>query len=143
MIAYTGGTFDLFHPGHVELLRQCRAFVGRDGKVVVSLNTDEFVQQYKGLTPTYGFEARRAILEACEYVDLVVKNTGGPDSKPAIEVVMPDVILIGEDWRKKDYCAQMGFTEAWLIERNIRVHYIRHLPGYSSTNTRRQLAGVK
>ena len=45
IVVYTGGTFDLFHTGHVELLEYC-AMLGTD--VVVSLNTDDFIKSYKG-----------------------------------------------------------------------------------------------
>lgn len=141
-VVYTGGTFDLWHPGHVYLLQQCRSLAGRDGKVVVALNTDEFVRSYKRLIPTHDYAARRAILEACGLVDLVVKNTGDADSTVAIEVIDPDVIAIGEDWKGRDYHAQMGFTPAWLAERGIELHYLPLLRGFSATATRRALAVV-
>jgi len=144
-IVYTGGTFDLFHQGHVELLKSCRSLAGRDGKVVVALNTDSFVMAYKHIIPTHGYESRKAILEACQYVDLVVCNTGGADSRPTIEVVEPDIIAIGADWSPqngKDYMAQMQFTQEWLIERHIELQFIPLLTGHSSTNTRRKLAAV-
>ena len=47
MIVYTGGTFDLFHSGHVRLLKRCRDLAGDDGEVVVSVNPSEFVSAYK------------------------------------------------------------------------------------------------
>jgi len=46
-LIYTGGTFDLFHAGHVEFLRRCSDL----GRVLVSLNTDEFIEEYKGKPP--------------------------------------------------------------------------------------------
>ena len=46
-IIYTGGTFDLFHSGHVNLLKRCREVAGQEGKVVVALNTDDFIFQFK------------------------------------------------------------------------------------------------
>jgi len=48
MILYTGGTFDLFHYGHMEFLKACKKI---STKVVVSLNTDAFVESYKGSVP--------------------------------------------------------------------------------------------
>jgi glycerol-3-phosphate cytidylyltransferase len=141
-VVYTGGTFDLWHPGHVYLLEQCRSLAGRDGRVVVALNTDEFVGAYKRIIPTHDYAERRAILEACRFVDLVVRNTGGADSKVAIEVVDPDIIAIGSDWKGRDYYAQMGFTPDWLAERRIELQYLQLLTGHSSTRIRRELAGA-
>ena len=50
-IVYTGGTFDLLHSGHIRFLKACRRLVGADGEVVVSLNTDAFIEAYKGKPP--------------------------------------------------------------------------------------------
>jgi glycerol-3-phosphate cytidylyltransferase len=131
---YTGGTFDLFHRGHVRLLRAC----ARLGSVTVALNTDEFVQQFKG-KPTCTYDERLEVLQACRYVDHVVCNTDGADSKPTIEEVRPDIILVGSDWASKDYHAQMGFTQDWLDERRILLLYHDYTKGISSTAIRGRL----
>lgn len=144
-VLYTGGTFDLLHPGHIYFLRRCRDHVGPKGKVIVALNTDEFVARYKGIICTHDFEARRTMLEALDIVDLVVKNVGGEDSRTSIEVIMPSVIAIGEDWKERDYHAQMGFTAEWLRERRIDLQYFPLLlksgsEVFSSTGIRRALS---
>lgn len=126
---YTGGTFDLFHSGHVNFLRQCAVL----GKVTVSLNTDEFVEEYKGKKPIIGYKDRESVLRACRYVDDVVPNVGGKDSKITIEKVKPNIIAIGTDWAAKDYYKQMGFTQEWLDERGIVLCYIPYTPDISST----------
>lgn len=135
-VLYTGGTFDLFHYGHVNFLRQCAELAD---KVVVSLNTDEFVAQFKGKAPVIHYPERRAVLLGCTWVDAVVKNVGGPDSKPSIEVVDPDIIAIGDDWKVKDYHAQMQFTPEWLEERAIELVYLPYTGGISSTEAKRRL----
>lgn len=126
MIIYSGGTFDLFHAGHVYLLGQCRKLAGPDGKVVVALNTDQFVASYKLHPPVNSFSEREAVLMACKHVDEVLRNAYGADSKPAIEAVRPDVIAIGIDWAAKDYYAQMNFTQQWLDDRQITLVYLPH-----------------
>ena len=68
-IVYTGGTFDLFHSGHVNLLKKCKEVAGVDGKVIVSLNADEFIKEYKGKPPVCSDAERKAVLLACKYVD--------------------------------------------------------------------------
>lgn len=132
---YTSGTFDLFHSGHVELLRRCAEI----GDVCVSLNTDEFIEFYKGKPPVVSYAEREVVLLSCAYVDWVVPNYGGADSKVAIEVIKPDLIVIGSDWAKKDYYAQMGFTQDWLDERGIGLMYVPYTKGISSTEIKRRM----
>lgn len=126
---YTGGTFSLLHRGHVELLKRCAEL----GSVTVSLNTDQFIADYKGKPPVLTYEERRDVLLACKYVDAVIPNFGGADSKPAIEFVDPDLIVIGSDWATKDYYKQMGFTQEWLDERGIGLCYLPYTRGISTT----------
>lgn len=133
MIVYTGGTFDLFHAGHVDLLRRCSLLAEQ---VVVSLNTDEFVAQYKGRAPINTYEEREAVLRACRYVYSVVPNSGGADSKPAILKIQPDYIVIGSDWAEKDYYKQMGFGQKWLDDQNITLVYVPRKRKLSSTEVK-------
>jgi glycerol-3-phosphate cytidylyltransferase len=100
---------------------------------VVSLNTDEFIQDYKGKPPVLSYADRREVLLACRYVDRVVPNLGGADSKPTIQAIDPDMVIIGSDWAKKDYYKQMSFTQDWLDERGIGLAYIPYTRGISST----------
>jgi len=129
-ILYTGGTFDLFHSGHVNFLSRCKLIADI---VVVSLNSDQFIYQYKGFKPFHSFEERKLILDSCMYCDKVVCNTGNEDSTEAIERVQPHIIAIGTDWASKDYYGQMGFSQEWLDIRNIVMVYIPYTKDVSST----------
>jgi glycerol-3-phosphate cytidylyltransferase len=128
-LIYTGGTFDLFHAGHAEFLRRCSEL----GRVVVALNTDEFIEEYKGKPPVISYRDRADVLLACRYVDQVVPNIGGTDSRITIESVMPDMVVIGSDWARRDYYTQMAFDQDWLDERGIGLCYIPYTQGISST----------
>jgi glycerol-3-phosphate cytidylyltransferase len=136
---YTGGSFDLFHAGHVELLKRCAEF----GEVIVALNTDEFIEEYKGRPPVMSFNERKAVLEACRYVTKVIPNYDGADSRTSIDEIMPDMIVIGSDWATRDYYWQMGFNQLWLDERNIAMCYVPYTDGISSTDIRNRLLAVK
>jgi glycerol-3-phosphate cytidylyltransferase len=138
-VVYTGGTFDLFHVGHVAFLHQCRTIAGDGGRVVVALNTDEFIAEFKSGPPVMTYAERVAVLESCRYVDQVVPNIGGHDSKPAISEVKPHFIVIGDDWAQRDYYAQMDFTPAWLAERDILLLYVPRYRGVSTTDIKRRL----
>lgn len=133
---YTGGTFDLFHAGHVRFLERCRQF----GKVTVALNTDEFIEAYKGKPPVMSYEERAEVLLACRFVHDVVPNFDGADSRTAIDWVQPDLIVIGSDWAVRDYHAQMGFDQAWLDERGIGLCYLPYTKGVSSTDIKARIS---
>lgn len=134
-LVYTGGTFDLFHSNHAAFLERCADF----GSVVVSLNTDEFITAYKGKPPVMTYNERKAVLEACRWVDEVIPNIDGADSRTAIESVNPNLIAIGSDWARRDYHKQMGFTQDWLDERGISLLYIPYGAGVSSTAIKKRL----
>ena len=136
---YTGGTFDLFHSGHVNFLKQCKEIAGTTGQVVVSLNTDSFIQEYKTKPPVCNDQERYDVISSCKYVDEVIWNSGGTDSKPAILYVKPDVIAIGSDWALKDYYKQMDFEQSWLDKLNISLIYIPYTKGISSTEIKTRL----
>lgn len=135
MRVYTGGTFDLFHSGHVNFLRKCHEI----GDTIVSLNTDEFIEEYKGKPPVCSYEERKEVLESCIYVSEVIPNIGGADSKPAILSVMPNIIVIGSDWARKDYYKQMKFDQDWLDKYDIGLAYIPYTKGISTTRIKGQL----
>ena len=136
-VLYTGGTFDLFHSGHVNFLRQCKLL---GDVVVVSLNTDEFIQAYKGKPPIMSYAEREAVLRSCRFVDEVVPNTGGADSKPAILGVSPQILAVGDDWAAKDYYKQMQFTQEWLDSNGIVLVYVPYTKGISTTELKKRLS---
>lgn len=86
------------------------------------------------------YEERRDVLESCRYVDRVVPNIGGADSRLTIDLVKPDLIVIGSDWARRDYYAQMQFDQDWLDERGIGLAYIPYTAGISSTDIKARLA---
>jgi glycerol-3-phosphate cytidylyltransferase len=135
-LLYTGGTFDLFHSGHVNFLRQCKFLAD---KVIVSLNTDAFIEKYKNKKPIMNFEERKTLIASCKYVDEVVTNFGDEDSKLSISLAKPQIIAIGDDWAKKDYYKQMNFTQDWLDQNNILLIYLPYTKGISTTELKKRI----
>jgi cytidyltransferase-like protein len=141
MNVLTLGTFDLFHTGHVNLLRACRSVAGEHGTVTVGLNTDGFVARYKGRPPVIAYQDRAAVVAACRHVDRVVPNdqaSGSADQ--VILAVAPDVIVVGSDWHGRDYLGQLGIDQAFLDECLTRVVFVPYTDGISSTAIRGRLA---
>jgi len=134
MTIYCGATFDAPHLGHYNFLHQCSKL----GDVVVALNTDEFIESFKGRRPLFSYEERRKLISKIPFIKKIVPNIGGADSKPTIEMVKPDIIAVGTDWAKRDYYAQMQFTQDWLDERGILLVYLPYTEIISTSEIRRR-----
>ena len=138
-LADCGGTFDILHLGHVEFLRWSKE---KFKTVVVALNTDEFVKLYKA-APVQSFEERKYMLEACRYVDVVVKNIGDKDSKPSILCVHPTHIVNGSDWTKETLQKQMGLTEQFLSKEGIEIAICPYPRTFSTTELKKRIRTQK
>ena len=138
MKIYTGGSYDLPHLGHYNFLRQCKELFP-DSYLIVALNTDEFIEEFKGKKPIFSYKERKKLIKSVEYVDKVVKNVGGKDSKITIEIYKPKMILIGNDWLEKDYPKQMSFDAKWLRKMGITLCYIPYTEGISTTEIKERI----
>jgi glycerol-3-phosphate cytidylyltransferase len=134
-LLYTGGTFDLFHYGHVNFLKKCYSICSN---IIVALNSDDFVKKYKE-KPIFDYQEREKSLLECQYVNKVIKHDNHFDSKSTIESVKPDIIAVGDDWCRKDYYKQMGFSQEWLDENNITLIYIPYTRGVSTSEIKNRI----
>lgn len=121
----TYGTFDLFHYGHVELLKRLKAM---GDKLIVGVSTDEF-NALKNKKAFYTYEHRARILEAVRYVDEVIPEHNWEQKIEDVKRYNVDVFAIGDDWKGKfdflkDYCD---------------VVYLERTPNISSTQLRNSL----
>lgn len=137
----TMGTFDTIHAGHIGLFTQCRRLAG-DGDVVVAVNTDEFVTKYKGHPPLVSYASRSAVISQLRNVTEVVKNKGDWEQPHLIEQVMPNILVVGDDWAAKDYLTQINVTQKWLDDRNIQLCYVPRTGDWSSTAIKSSLSRI-
>ena len=93
----TYGTFDLFHIGHVNLLKRAKEMGSR---LIVGVSTDEFNQQ-KGKTTLVPFEHRAAVVASCRYVDQVIAEVSWEQKEQDIRQYGVDIFVIGDDWQGK------------------------------------------
>jgi len=125
-LGYTQGTYDMFHVGHLNLLRNAKNLCE---KLVVGVNADALVLQYKNKTPVINENDRAAIVKELRCVDDVVicdslKKTTMWDK------IHFDAIFIGDDWKGNERWAQ---TEKDLAPLGAEVVYLKHTDGVSST----------
>lgn len=140
MILLTIGTFDGLHVGHLELLGECRRMIP-DGKLYVGVNTDEFVERYKGQAPRQPLAHRIELLRSLRSVDGVFVNVGDENSGVLIDAIRPDALAIGDDWLdpghdQRRYLAQLGITLDWLRDRGLVIQYVPRTRGVSSSGLR-------
>ncbi|WP_318505196.1 adenylyltransferase/cytidyltransferase family protein [Bacillus sp. T3] len=102
-VGYTTGVFDLFHVGHLNILKRSKESCNY---LIVGVSTDELVESYKNQKPVVPFEQRIKIVESIKYVDEVVIQTT-MDKLDAWEKISFDVMFHGDDWKNsklwKDY----------------------------------------
>lgn len=131
-IVYTAGTFDLFHIGHVRMIRAARGF---GDKVIVAVSTDELVEQYKGKRPIVPFDERLEMVRAMRGVDAVIAQHS-QDKFAAWERIKFDVWLVGDDWygspKYEDYRQRLEAV-------GVHCAFLPYTSGVSSTMRREDI----
>ena len=129
IIGYTQGTYDMFHIGHLNLLMHAKE---QCDYLIVGVNSDELVQEYKGKTPVIPQEDRMAVVASMKYVDEVVL-TETLDKMVALEAFHFDRIFIGDDWKGN---ARWEATGREMKEHGAELIFLPHTDNISSTMLR-------
>ena len=129
-VGYTQGTFDMFHIGHLNLLRQAKELCEL---LIVGVNSDELVQKYKNKIPVVNEDDRIEIVKNIRCVDdAILCNT--LNKTEIWEIVRFDAIFIGSDWKGNPRWLQ---TEKDLKPYGAEVVYLQHTEGISSSFLRK------
>lgn len=132
IIGYTTGVFDMFHIGHLNILRRAKS---QCDYLIVGVSTDELVQHDKNKLPIIPYADRCAIVESIKYVDKVVPQPD-KDKFAAWERYHFNKMFVGSDWKG---------TEAWnrfeaqFSPVGVEIIYLDHTDGISSTILRDKL----
>ncbi len=121
----TYGTFDMFHVGHLELLKRLKNY---GDELIVSVSTDKF-NDIKGKKTIIPYDQRASIVEAIKYVDMVIPENSWDQKIEDIKKYNVDIFIMGDDWKGKfdflkDYC---------------EVIYLPRTEGISSTDLKNTL----
>jgi glycerol-3-phosphate cytidylyltransferase len=125
ILGYTTGVFDLFHVGHVNLLRNAKAMCD---KLVVGVTSDELVS-YKNKKSVISFEERMEVVRSCRYVDAVIPQED-MDKFTQWQKIKFDVMFVGDDWFKSE---KWEAIDKQFKEEGVRVVYFPYSKGTSST----------
>ena len=135
LIAYTAGVYDLFHIGHLNLLKNAKAMCD---KLVVGVTTDDLVS-YKGKKAMIPFEDRIEIVRSIKYVDAVVPQSD-MDKLTMCKKLGAQILFVGDDWYG---------TEKWkkyeeeFKQAGIQIVYFPYTKGVSSTLITKTLETVR
>jgi glycerol-3-phosphate cytidylyltransferase len=125
-IGYTTGVFDMFHVGHLNILRRAKE---QCEYLIVGVSTDELVTTYKHKAPVIPFEERKEIVGAIKYVDEVVTQEN-MNKMEAWDKYHFDVMFVGDDWYNTD---KWNAYEAQFNEVGVKIVYFPYYKGTSST----------
>lgn len=126
IVGYTTGVFDMFHIGHLNILKRAKE---QCDYLIVGISTDEVVESYKHKKPIIPYEERKAIVEAIKYVDEVVPQVS-MNKMEAWEKLHFDIMFHGSDWKGSDMYNKIIDDFAKV---GAKVVFLPHTDGTSST----------
>lgn len=134
-IGYTTGVFDLFHIGHLNILKHSKE---KCDYLVVGVSTDEVVIKNKGKKPVVEFEERKTIVESIKYVDKVIPQTDYSVSGKieAVKKIKADVLFVGSDWQNTE---KWNAIETELAKIGCKVVYLPRTEGVSTSILRSKI----
>ena len=126
IIGYTTGVYDMFHIGHLNVIRRAKE---QCDYLIVGVSTDELVQHEKNKTPVIPYEERAAIVAALKYVDRVVPQPN-KNKMEAWEQLHFQKMFVGSDWKGTP---QWQEYEKEFNPLGVEIVYLPHTDGISST----------
>ena len=132
IIGYTTGVFDMFHIGHLNILRRAKE---QCDYLIVGVTTDELCYKRKQKYPIIDEKDRMAIVEAIRYVDKVVPQADMDKIRPVKEYGV-NVVFVGSDWKGSE---SWNNYEKEFVKEGCSVVYLSHTDGISSTILREKL----
>ncbi len=135
VIGYTTGVYDLFHVGHLNLLRNAK---GMCDKLVVGVTVDELVK-YKGKEAFIPFEDRIEIVRSIKYVDAAIPQYD-MDKLTTCKKLGASILFVGDDWYDTE---KWNKYEEEFAKEGIKIVYFPYTKGISSTKINKALTLVR
>jgi glycerol-3-phosphate cytidylyltransferase len=135
IIGYTTGVFDMFHIGHLHLLKKAKH---RCDYLIVGVSSDELVEEYKNKKPIIPFEHRLEIVSSLKFVDEVLVQSHRDKFKQFLDIGY-DKLFVGDDWKDSTIFNEL---EAKLKPYGAMVEYFPYTKDVSSTKFREILQQI-
>ncbi len=135
IIGYTTGVFDLFHVGHLNILKEAKS---KCNKLVVGVTTDELTKKLKNKSPIIPFEERKKIVESIKYVDEVYDQCEIDEIGDHRKIGF-HIIFKGSDWENS---AKWNNLSEKFKEKNVKIVFIPYTKTTSSTIITQKLVHI-
>jgi len=112
---FVNGTFDILHPGHIQLLNYAKSL---GDSLTVGIDSDRRVREKKGPTrPVNSVGDRAYMLQNLKAVDYIVIFDSDEELERCIKTVKPDIMVVGSDWKGKSVIGSMYSAELRFFDR--------------------------
>ena len=128
----TASAFDLLHAGHIQMLEEAKE---QCGYLVCALQVDPTVDRPEKNKPIQSIFERYIQLRAVKYVDDIIPYTTERDLLQLIEIIHPDVRIIGEEYRDKDFTGKQ-----YCLDNDISIYYNRRQHSFSTSQLRKRVS---
>jgi glycerol-3-phosphate cytidylyltransferase len=136
MSVLTMGTFDIPHIGHQLFLRKAERYVAHQWELIIGVNSDDFVAEFKERPPLYRAEERMAAIRSLGYSNVVLND--GPGYQ-LVHDYMPRAIIVGSDWLGRDYLQQIGMTQEQMREWKVDIIFVPYSDLVSTSDIKRRV----
>jgi glycerol-3-phosphate cytidylyltransferase len=135
VVGYTTGVFDMFHVGHLNIIKAAKS---QCDYLIVGVSSDDLVYGYKNKSPVIPFEDRAEIVASIKYVDKVVPQTHR-NKEAQYDELKFNIMFVGDDWKGSTLFAR---TEEYLKARGASVVYFPYTQNVSSSHFRDVLIAI-
>jgi len=132
IIGFTCGIFDLFHPGHVLMLKECKEHCDY---LIVAINKGENISpdiNPNKRKPVYTIDERLLLMQSCRYVDEIRVYNSEDELLEIMKINKIDIRFLGDDYIRKPVTGN---------DLNIKLHFINRSHGYSTSNILNKIRG--
>lgn len=126
-IGWCCSSFDLLHAGHVLMLQDARQ---QCDVLIVGLQTDPTIDRPEKNKPIQSFEERKIVLDGSRFVEGIIEYQTECDLEQILNLLLPDVRILGSDWKGKEYTGH---------ELPIEIHWHERNHGWSTSDLRKRI----
>lgn len=135
-IGYTSGVFDMFHIGHLNIIRKAKK---NCDYLIVAVSSDELTFKLKNKKPHISFKERIQIIKSLKYVDKVVKEKKD-DKIKAWKNYRYNIIFKGSDWKKSKKWIQL---KKFFFKNNVKIKFFAYTKNISTSSLQKKIKDRK